>query len=143
MTLTDQTFSLIKPFTGSVGSNGIAQVTVSHSIHGLIWQVYQLGFGLNEPATFAQAGAHMNGVPLSPAVLMQPVSFPGVPYALESFMVGPPYVGLKAGDQLVCSVINAKAGDTFTVGAFISEEDDPIQGPAAPSAAPPRYTRWR
>lgn len=124
MTLRSDTIQQIQPFTAKVGSNGQASVTITQSIHGLIWQVFQIGFGLNQSAINAQVGAHLNGIPLTSSVLMQPVMFQGVPYAMESFFVGPPYVGLKAGDQIVCSVINAVVGDTFTAGAFYSEEQD-------------------
>lgn len=124
MTLRSDTIQLIKPFTTKVGSNGQASLTISHNINGLIWQVFQIGFGLNVTAINAQVGSHWNGIPLTSSVLMQPVMFQGVPYAMESFFFGPPYLALKAGDQVVCSVINAVANDTFTAGAFISEEQD-------------------
>lgn len=119
------TFSLIKPFTALVGSDGQATLAIEHTINGIIWQVFQIGFALGVKANFAQVGAHLNGIPLTAAVVMQPVSFDGFPYKMESFFVGPPYVGLKAGDQIVCAVINAQGGDTFTAGAYISEEQDP------------------
>lgn len=125
MPLTNETFTLIKPFTAVVGSNGQANVTIEHQIHGLIWQIFQIGFALGQTASFPQVGAHMNGIPLTPTVIMQPVMFAGVPYAMETYIVGPPYVGLKAGDTIVCSVLGATAGDIFTAGAYISEEQDP------------------
>lgn len=119
------TFSLIKPFTASVGSNGQATLDITHNLQGIIWQVYQIGFALGVTASFAQIGAHLNGIPLTAAVAMQPVAFTGFPYKMESYFVGPPYVGLKAGDKITCAVINATSGDTFTAGAYISEEQDP------------------
>jgi len=143
MPLTDQTFSLIKPFTGKVGSNGQAFVTITHSLRGIIWQIFQIGFGLNVTSFNPQVGAHVNGIPLTSAVAMQPVAFAGAPYAMESFFVGPPYVGLRAGDQIVCSVTGASVGDTFTAGAYISEEDDPLSMPVAPASAPPFIRRWQ
>lgn len=119
------TFSLIKPFTAIVGANGQAQLSITHNLNGIIWQVFQIGFALGKAANFAQVGAHLNGIPLTSSVQMQPVSFSGFPYAMESYFIGPPYVGLKAGDQITCAVITAVAGDVFTAGAYISEDQDP------------------
>lgn len=143
MALTDQTYTLIKPFTGIVAANGVGECVIVQSLHGIIWQIFQIGFALNQTAFNPQAGAHFNGMPLTSAVAFQKVSFPGVPYAMETFFVGPPYIGIKAGDQIVCTVTSATAGDTFTAAAYISEEVDPSQAPVAPSSAPPGYTRWR
>lgn len=125
MTIRSDTFSLIKPFVAKVGANGQAQLSITHNLQGIVWQVFQIGFALGIKSTFAQCGAHLNGIPLTSAVQMQPVSFNGFPYAMESYFVGPPYIGLKAGDQIVCAVISATSGDTFTAGAYISEEQDP------------------
>lgn len=119
------TFSEIQPFTAKVGSNGQATLSITHNLNGIIWQVFQIGFALGISSSFAQVGAHFNGIPLTAAVVMQPVTFTGFPYRMESYFVGPPYIGLKAGDQIVCAVINAASGDTFTAGAYISEEQDP------------------
>lgn len=127
MALRDDTFSIIHPFTAVVDATGSASVSITHSINGLIWQVFQIGFALNESAISAQVGAHFNGIPLTSSVQMQPVKFKGFPYAMESFFFGPPYVGLRAGDQVVCSVLSATPGDVFTAGAFVSEEQDPGQ----------------
>lgn len=125
---------LIMPFTGTVGSNGIAVVTVSHSLHGLSWIVYQLGFALGRNAPSPQVAAHLNGIPLAATATMQTSAFANIPtnspYAMESFMVGPPYVKLEAGDQLVCAVTGANQGDVFTVGAYINE----IVSPASVAA---------
>lgn len=128
--LTPETFSLLKPFTGKVGTNGQVAVTISHNISGLVWQIFQIGFALNSAAPSPQVGAHFNSIPLTSTVTMQQVKFQGAPYAMESFFVGPPYVALKAGDQLVCSVMGANSGDTFTAGAYLSEEVDPAMSPA-------------
>src|SRR5215472_7423663 len=122
MALTNETFTLIKPFTAKVAANGQASVEITHSLQGIIWQIFQIGFALNITAFNPQIGAHMNGIPLTSSVAMQPVGFTGFPYKMESFFVGPPYVGLKAGDQIVCAVRGATAGDIFTAGAYISEE---------------------
>lgn len=119
------TFSLIKPFVATVGANGQAQLEITHNLQGIVWQVFQIGFALGKSANFAQCGAHLNGIPLTAAVQMQPVAFTGFPYAMESYFVGPPYVGLKAGDKIVCAVVSATSGDIFTAGAYISEEIDP------------------
>ena len=129
MALTNETFTLIKPFTAKVGSNGQATVEITHSLQGMIWQIFQIGFALNISAFNPQVGAHMNGIPLTSAVAMQPVAFTGFPYAMESFFVGPPYVGLKAGDKIVCAVTGATNGDIFTAGAYISEESLGAQTP--------------
>lgn len=116
------TFTLIKPFMATVNASGQATLSITHSLQGMVWQIFQIGFALNVASSSPQVGAHMNGIPLTAAVVMQRVQFAGFPYAMESFFVGPPYVGLSAGDQIVCSVIGATAGDTFTAGAYISEE---------------------
>lgn len=129
MALTDQTFTLIKPFQAVVGSNQQGTVVITHNLQGIIWQVFQIGFALGKSAFNPQVGAHLNGIPLTSAVAMQPVAFVGFPYAMESFFVGPPYVGLKAGDAITCAVNGATAGDVFTAGAYISEEPDPSSGP--------------
>ena len=119
------TSGLIKPFTATVGSNGIALATISMSIHGLAWVVYQIGFGLGKQALTAQVAAHVNGQPLAATVVMQLSAFSmitGQPaYAMESFFVGPPYITLEAGDGITCAVINAVAGDVFTATAYVNE----------------------
>lgn len=125
MTVSDA-FSLIHPATATVDGTGKATVEITHSLRGLVWKIFQIGFGLNKSAFNAQVGGHFNGIPLTSSVQMQPVSFPGVPYAMESYFVGPPYVILRAGDKLVCSVINATSGDVFTAGAYYSEEPDSL-----------------
>lgn len=116
---------LIKPFTGKVGSNGIAVVTVTQSNHGLAWIIYQLGLALGQAAPSPQVAAHVNGIPLAATVTMQNSAFASIqqqsPYAMESFFVGPPYVNLEAGDQLVVAVTGANNGDVFTVGAYVNE----------------------
>ena len=118
---------LIKPFTAPVNGSGQAVVTVSHSLHGLVWKVFQLGIALGEVSILAQAAAHINGIPLTSTVVMQQSVFNKLaalgqaPYAMETFMVGPPYPILAAGDMLVVGVINATPGDVLTVGAYVDE----------------------
>lgn len=118
---------LIKPFVAPVNSSGIAVVTVTHSLSQLVWKVYQLGIGLGLSAINAQVAAHVNGVPLAATVQMQPSVFANIPsqspYAMESFMVGPPYILLSSGDMLVVGVQNAVSGDTLTVAAYVDEND--------------------
>lgn len=118
---------LLKPFTAPVDGSGHSVLTITHGLNGLKWKVYQVGFGLGQPGGVPQVAAHVNGQPLMATVLMQPSVFanlPGQPpYAQESFMVGPPYIILKAGDQIVCGVIGAIAGDTFTATAYVEEYD--------------------
>jgi hypothetical protein len=117
--------TLIKPFTAKVGANGIALVTITHSLHGLSWVVFQIGFALSKLAPSPQIAAHVNGIPLTATVTMQASAFTNIPtqapYAMESFFVGPPYINLEAGDQLVCAVTGAIANDIFTVGAYVNE----------------------
>ena len=129
MTTPADTSGLIKPFTAPVAANGIAVVTVTQSHHGLAWIILQVGFALNQVASAAQVAAHINGTPLAATVNMQASAFASItsnaPYAMESFMVGPPYVTLEAGDQMVCAVIGANPGDTFTVGAYVNEIPSP------------------
>lgn len=125
MSILNDTPTLIKPFTAKVAANGIAIVTVTQSNHGLAWIVYQIGFALGQLAPSPQVAAHLNGIPLTASVTMQPSAFATIPtqspFAMESFFVGPPYVNLEAGDQLVCAVTGAISGDIFTVGAFVNE----------------------
>lgn len=120
---------LVMPFTGKVGSNGIAVVTVSQSNHGLAWIIYQVGLALGQNAPSPQVAAHFNGIPLASTTTMQTSAFASIasnsPYAMESFFVGPPYIKLEAGDQLTFAVLGANSGDTFTVGAFLDEIESP------------------
>jgi hypothetical protein len=118
---------LIKPFTATVNASGQATLKVTHNLHGLMWKVFQLGLGLGQTALTAQVAAHVNGIPLTSTVIMQLSVFASLtgeaPYAMESFMVGPPYPYLMAGDYITVGVINAVAGDSFTVGAYVEELD--------------------
>ena len=117
--------TIIKPFTGTVGANGIAVVEISQQLHGLSWVIYQIGFALSQLAPSPQIAAHVNGIPLTATTTMQASAFAQIPtqspYAMESFMVGPPYINLEAGDKLVCAVTGANPNDTFTVGAYVNE----------------------
>lgn len=116
---------LIKPFTAKVNASGQAVAVVTHSLHGLTWRVYQIGFGLGVLAPSPQVAAHVNGVPLAATVSMQPSVFASItgqaPYAMESFFNGPPYIDLEAGDSITCAVLGATSGDTFTAAAYITE----------------------
>ena len=116
------------PFTAPVNASGQAVVYVQHNLHGLVWKIYQLGFGLGQPAPSPQVAAHVNGLPLAATVTMQPTVFAShgptlgqVPYAMESFMVGPPYPNLSAGDYIACAVLGAMPGDILTVAAYLDE----------------------
>ena len=117
--------TLIKPFTAMVGSNGIATLSITQSLHGISWIVYQIGFALGLPAPSPQVAAHMNSVPLVASATMQTSAFSQVPtdapYASETFFYGPPYINLESGDQIVCAVIGATPGDVFTAGAYVNE----------------------
>ena len=118
---------LIKPFTAVVNAQGQAVLKVTHSIHSLQWKVFQLGIALGQVALTAQTAAHVNGIPLTSTVVMQQAVFAQLqslgeaPYAMESFMVGPPYPILRAGDFISVGVINATSGDILTVGAYVDE----------------------
>lgn len=116
---------LIKPFTSKVNASGIAELDVTHSLAGMVWVVYQVGFALNLNAGSPQVAAQVNGMPLGATIAMQPSAFTGIPgfasYGMLSFMVGPPYTFLNSGDKLSCAVLGATSGDTFTAGAFIDE----------------------
>lgn len=118
---------LLKPFMAAIDGNGNGLLTIQHSLHGLVWKVYQIGFALGQVSLAAQVAAHVNGVPLAATIQMQQsvfAEFPtSAPYAMESFMVGPPYINLEAGDQIVCGIINAIPGDTFTAAAYVDELD--------------------
>lgn len=126
---TPDTSGLIKPFIATVQANGIAVAVITQSIHGLAWVVYQIGFALNQQALGAQVAAHVNGQPLAATVQMQISAFAqlaqNAPYAMESFMVGPPYVTLEAGDSITCAVTQAVVGDTFTATAYVNEIPSP------------------
>lgn len=125
----ENTSSLIKPFTASVGSNGIATVSITQTNHGLAWTIYQIGFALGQQAPSPQVAAHFNSMPLVASAPMQVAAFastPGAaPYAMEMFFYGPPYVVLESGDQITCSVIGANPGDIFTAAAFVDELTSP------------------
>ena len=115
---------LIKPFTATV-ANGIAQVGVTHSLAGMTWVVYQIGFALGINQGTPQVAAQVNGTPLGATIVMQPsafVSLPGFsPYAMLSYMVGPPYIFLQSGDKISTAVLGAQNGDVFTVSAYLDE----------------------
>lgn len=116
---------LIKPFVGGVNAQGQAVVQIGHSLHGLVWKVYQIGFALGQLAPSPQVAAHVNGVPLTATTTMQPSVFANItgqaPYAMESFFVGPPYLVLSAGDLCTCAVLGAISGDVFTASAYVEE----------------------
>jgi hypothetical protein len=118
---------LIKPFTGAVNASGQGVVTVGHTLSQVAWKVYQIGFGLGVLAPPPQVAAHVNGVPLTATVAMQPSVFANIvgqaPYAMESFFVGPPYIILSSGDTITCAVLGATSGDVFTAAAYIEEYD--------------------
>lgn len=118
---------LIKPFTQVVDASGHAVITISHSLSGIQWKVFQTGIALGKFAANASVAAHVNGIPLAATITMQPSVFASIPtqspYAMESFMVGPPYIILQSGDQMVIAVQNATPGDFLTVGAYIEEHD--------------------
>jgi hypothetical protein len=118
------------PFTAPVNAGGDAIVEVSHSLSGIQWKVYQVGLALGQPVSgIAQVAAHLNGAPLAASVNMQPSAFASMtnqghpPYAMESFIVGPPYLYLMAGDQFHIGVVGAVPGDTFTAGVYLDEQD--------------------
>lgn len=116
---------LIKPFVVTVNASGQAVAVVMHNIHGLVWKVYQIGFGLGVAAPSPRVAAHINGIPLVASAPMQQSVFASIqgqaPYAMETFFYGPPYPVLSAGDQIACAVLGATAGDAFTVGAYVEE----------------------
>lgn len=118
---------LIVPYTQKVDASGHAVITVGHSLAGIQWKIFQTGIALGITALNAQVAAHVNGIPLAATVAMQPSVFASIPtqspYAMESFLVGPPYIILQSGDQFVIAVQNATAGDTLTVGAYLEEHD--------------------
>jgi hypothetical protein len=122
---------LLKPFTatitGTSTANSQAVANITHTIHGLVWKVYQIGFALGQLAPSPQVAAHVNGVPLTAAVAMQPSVFSAItgqaPYAMESFFVGPPYILLSSGDVIACGLIGGQPGDVFTAAAYVDEFD--------------------
>lgn len=125
---------IIHPFQSVVNGSGQAVVHVTHNLAGITWKVWQLGLSLGQVSLLAQAAAHVNGIPLTSTVLMQksvfaslppPISEP--PYAMASFMAGPPHINLRAGDVIVVGIINAIAGDVFTVGAYVDEFQTALQ----------------
>lgn len=118
-------YSLIKPFTGSVNASGFAMVDVTHSLHGIAWEVVQVGMALGQNAPSPQVAALVNGIPLVSASVMVTSVFAMVPtsapVAMTSCFYGPPYPVLEAGDHMIVGVLGANAGDVFTVGAYINE----------------------
>lgn len=131
ITAPENTPLLIKPFTAKVNAAGQALVNITHSLHGLSWIVYQIGFALGVNASSPQVAAHVNGIPLTSTTIMQISAFSAIvgqaPYAMETFFVGPPYINLEAGDTIACAVVGATPNDTFTAGAYVNE----IISPAA------------
>ena len=128
------TYTLIKPFTAKVDGNGNAFVEVTHSIHGLAWQVMQVGIGLGQPAPSPQIAAMVNGIPFVSSVVLAPSVFASivgsVPLAMTTELTGPPYPTLEAGDKLSIGVTGATPGDTFLVGAYVNEIDSPASAAA-------------
>lgn len=135
----------IVPFTAQVNATGQALVQVGHSLHGIVWEVQQIGFALGILAPSPQIAAHVNGLPLSATVAMQPSVFSAItgqaPYAMESFMVGPPYVFLSQGDTITCAVLGATNADTFTVAAYYIEHHSQVEPPTYPSVT--TRPRWQ
>jgi hypothetical protein len=144
------TYTLIKPFTAKVNASGNAFVDVTHSIHGLAWQVMQVGLGLGVAAPSPQCAALVNGVPFVSSVLMAPsvfASLSSAPIAMTSEFSGVPFPTLEAGDVMKIGVTGATSGDIFTVGVYINEIDSPATTAAirgAASAYLPRAgtSRW-
>lgn len=117
-----------------MNSQGQGFVEVTHSIHGLAWEVQQVGLGLGKAAPSPQVAALINGVPYVTTVVMGTSVFanmPGAaPIAMSSEFTGPPYPILEAGDKLTVGVTGAIAGDVFTVVAYVNE----LPSPAAQKA---------
>lgn len=121
--------ALIKPFTAKVNAAGLATVQIGHSIHGLAWKVYQIGFALGTQAPSPQVAAHLNSQPLVASAPMQVAAFASIPgaapYAMEMFFYGPPYVMLESGDMITCAVNGANNNDVFTATAYVQEIPSP------------------
>lgn len=135
------TYTLIKPFTAIVNASGQATITITQTIHGLAWQVMQIGLGLGQLAPSPQIAALVNGVPFVSSVVMAPsvfANFPGLaPLAMTTELTGPPYPVLEAGDQMLVGVTGANAGDTFTAAAYVNEVPSPAATAAANNQAVP------
>lgn len=145
------TYSSIHPFTATVNASGFAYVDVTHSLHGIAWEVVQIGLGLGLAAPSPQVAALINGIPFVSTVVMAPSVFANLtgqpPVAMTSEFSGKPYPLLEAGDVLKVGVTGATAGDVFTVGAYINEIDSPASAAARrgyPSGYIPRSGtgRW-
>jgi hypothetical protein len=134
-----ETYTLIKPFNTIVDGNGHGVITLSQSIHGLAWQIMQIGLGLGKLAPSPQIAALINGVPFVSSVVMAPsvfANFPGLtPMAMTTELTGPPYPMLEAGDAMLIGVTGAIAGDVFTAAAYVNE----IHSPAEQAAIAARY----
>ena len=137
------TYTLIKPFTAKVDGNGNAFVEVTHSIHGLAWQVMQVGIGLGQQAPSPQVAAMINGIPFVSSVVLAPSVFASivgsVPLAMTTELTGPPYPTLEAGDKLTVGVTGANAGDTFLVGAYVNEINSPATAAAVANSGSDAY----
>lgn len=136
------TYSSIVPFTATVNASGFAYVDVTHSLHGLAWEVVQVGLGLGQLAPSPQVAALINGIPFVSTVVMAPSVFASLtgqaPIAMTSEFSGRPYPVLEAGDILKVGVTGANPGDVFTVGAYVNEIDSPASN-AARAGAPSGY----
>jgi hypothetical protein len=151
--MSSDTYSLIKPYTAAVNSNGFGVVQITQNNHGLAWQIMQIGMSLGLNANSPQCAANINSIPFVSSTVMATSVFASLtgqaPIALTSVFSGPPYPVLEAGDELTVGVIGATAGDTFTVGLFINEIQSPaqvaaIQGSQQANAyvARPGTRRW-
>jgi hypothetical protein len=127
--MANDVYTLIKPFTTVVDANGNAVLEISHSIHGLAWQVMQIGLSLGKAAPSPQVAATINGIPFVSSVVMGTsvfASMPGsAPVAMTTELTGPPYPVLEAGDKMMVGVTGATAGDIFLAGAYINELESP------------------
>lgn len=125
----NETPSLVKPFSATVNANGVAVVDVSHSIHGLGWQILQIGFSLGQGAQSPEVSALYNGVPFVSTLVMSNSPFANIPgrapVSMTAQFSGPPYPMLEAGDILTLGVLGANSGDSFVVACYINEMESP------------------
>lgn len=122
-------FSLVKPFSAIVNSNGVAVVDASHSLHGIAWVCQQIGFSLGVAAQSPEVSALFNGLAFVSTLVMSNSPFSGVTgrptVAMTAQFSGPPYVTMEAGDVISLGVQGATAGDTFQVALYVDEGESP------------------
>jgi len=109
---------------GTVGSNGMTSVDITHDLPAIIWQVRQISAVTQKVGSAAATCAlYRNGYLLSPTAIFVPLDV-GQGIAAG----GLPYIYIGASDKITLKVFGAVAGDTLTLTAEYRSfsADDPV-----------------